>query len=56
MIAMIESKIVEQSLTTARWIPITESTSTSPLRLTLSRPQVFVCISMFESGTFSLNP
>ncbi|KAM0130998.1 hypothetical protein ACHAO1_007591 [Botrytis cinerea] len=53
---MIESKIVEQSLTTVRWIPITESTSTSPLRLTLSRAQVFACIYMFELGTFNLDP
>lgn len=54
--ATIESKIVEQSLTTARWIPTTEPTSSSPLRLTLSRPQVFACIAMFESGTFNLEP
>ncbi|TGO52449.1 hypothetical protein BCON_0141g00210 [Botryotinia convoluta] len=54
--ATIESKIVEQSLTTARWIPITETTSISPLRLMLSRTQVFACIAMFESGTFNLDP
>ncbi|KAM0131925.1 hypothetical protein ACHAP3_006667 [Botrytis cinerea] len=53
---MIESNIVEQSLTTVRWIPITESTSTSSLRLTLSRPQVFAYIYMFELGTFNLDP
>ncbi|KAF7881369.1 uncharacterized protein EAF01_011880 [Botrytis porri] len=52
----IESKIVEQSLTNARWIATTGSTSTSSLRLTFSRPQVFAYIAMFDSGTFNLDP
>lgn len=49
--ATVDSSIVARtSLTDARWLRELYSGSYSPMRLTLSRPQAFACIAMFESG------
>ncbi|KXX82410.1 hypothetical protein MMYC01_201361 [Madurella mycetomatis] len=43
------SVVASTSLTRARWIPQTEPSDASPLRIALSRAQAFACIAMFDA-------
>lgn len=54
--ATIDTSILKHSLQMSKWIPKFLPADGSPLRLVLSRPQVFACIAMFESGSYNLDP
>lgn len=47
----VSSTVVSSTtIPTARWCPATEPPRASPLSMTLSRPEAFACIAMFEAG------
>jgi len=54
--ASISAMVVEQCLSTAKWIPKYDTNFSCIMPPTLTLAQAFACIAMFESGTCDLDP
>ncbi|KAF4637469.1 hypothetical protein G7Y89_g614 [Cudoniella acicularis] len=54
--ATISTLVLDTPLSKAKWFPIFQEYSGSTFSASLTRPQAFACIAMFESGTCNVDP
>ena len=54
--ATVSTSVLSQTLDLAKWIPSRVEARSQPMRLVLSKAEVFACIAMFDSGTCNLDP